>query len=177
MPTINIISEIKKCVTFIFIKNRNGTTVANGTAFFVGVKNEGNPQVFNVYLVSAKHVLQDKNGNFYPEIGIRLNKNDGSSQLILIPLTPEIKIHTHVEQEVDLALFSCLPDNKVYDFKFIQDELVATQKTIMDFEICEGDDVFFAGLFTSYIGQQRNQPITRFGKVALMPDEKIEWTE
>lgn len=177
MSTVNIISEIKKCVTFIFIKNEKGTLVANGTGFFVGVKNETNPEVFNVYLVSAKHVLQDKKGNFYPEIGIRLNKKDGSSQLIVAPLNKGLGVHVHADQDVDLALFPCLPDDKVYDFKFIQDDLVATQQTINKFEICEGDDVFFAGLFTSYIGQQKNQPITRFGKVALMPDEKIEWKE
>lgn len=44
-------------------------------------------------------------------------------------------------------------------------------------EIAEGDEVFFAGLFTSHIGQKKNQPIIRFGKVALISDEKIEWRE
>lgn len=44
-------------------------------------------------------------------------------------------------------------------------------------EISEGDDVFFSGLFESHYGQLKNQPIIRFGKVALVTDEKIEWKE
>jgi hypothetical protein len=47
-------------------------------------------------------------------------------------------------------------------------------KHLKKLEIQEGDEVFFCGLFESHYGQQKNQPIMRFGKVALMTDEKIE---
>jgi hypothetical protein len=32
----------------------------------------------------------------------------------------------------------------------------------------------FVSLFTHHIGKTRNQPIVRFGKVALLPDEKVQ---
>jgi hypothetical protein len=36
-----------------------------------------------------------------------------------------------------------------------------------------GTDVFFTGLFTAYLGTKKITPIFRFGKVSLLPKEKI----
>ncbi len=60
---------------------------------------------------------------------------------------------------------------------FIPDSLIATSEILKRYKISEGDEVFFSGLFTSHPGQKKNQPIVRFGRVALMSDEKIEWRE
>jgi len=169
-------TEIKKCTTFIFIE-KDGQAIPNGTGFFVGVKNEENPSTFNVYLVTAKHVLQDTKGNYLSTIIIRLNKLDGTSQLIKIELNKNTEIFTHTDDDVDIALFNCLPDQKLFDFKFIQNDLISTNEIIVKNEIAEGDEIFFTGLFTSHVGQKRNQPIVRFGRVALISDEKIEWKE
>jgi hypothetical protein len=175
MAVINHLTEIKKCTTFIFIE-KEGKAVPNGTGFFVGVKDTEKPDSYKVYLVTAKHVLKDEKGEYFSVIYIRLNKLDGTSDLIKIDLKG-VKIMTHADNDVDIALFSCLPDQKIYDFKFLPDNLISTNDIIEKNGIAEGDEVFFTGLFTSYIGQKRNQPIVRFGKVALMPDEKIEWKE
>lgn len=172
----NYLQEIKKSVSFIFIADGNGGVKPNGTGFFVGVKNEDNASNFNVYFVTAKHVLKDNSGNYLPEIILRLNKHGDDSQLIKINLN-EVKIFEHTDKDVDIALFNCVPDQKVYDFRFIQDDLIANQDIIDKNEIAEGDEVFFTGLFTSHVGQKRNQPIIRFGKVSLISDEKIEWKE
>jgi hypothetical protein len=34
---------------------------------------------------------------------------------------------------------------------------------------------FFAGLFVSYYGEHRNNPIIRFGRVAMLPEDRIPW--
>lgn len=172
----NHLSEIKKSISFIFLKGQEDKLVANGTGFFVGVKKEGTADTYSVYFVTAKHVLQDKGGQYYPEIILRLNKLDGNSDLIKVELS-ETKVFEHTDETVDIALFNCLPDQKIYDFKFIPNELIANNEIIKQHEIAEGDEVFFTGLFTSHIGQKRNQPIIRFGRVALIPEEKIEWKE
>lgn len=172
----NHLNEIKKSVSFIFIQNQKGEFVPNGTGFFVGVKNEVNQEFFNVYFVTAKHVLQDKNGNYLPEIMLRLNKKTGDSDLIKFQ-TSDLKFFENMDKDVDIAVFNCLPPQDKYDFKFIPNELIASKELVLKHEIAEGDDVFFAGLFTAHIGQKKNQPIIRFGKVALMPEEKIEWKE
>lgn len=170
----SIISQIKKCVTFIFVKNKNGQYVPNGTGFFVGVKTKQDPNLSYTYLVTAKHVLQDKNGNFYSDIGIRTNTHDGSSKLVEISMSA-ITILTHPDKDVDIALFPCVPNDKIFDYLAIPEELITTKDSLKNLEIEEGDEVFFAGLFSSHIGQKRNQPILRFGKVALISDEKVEW--
>lgn len=177
MAISNYLTEIKKCTTFIFLEKQQEKLVPNGTGFFVGVKNEENTNVYNVYLVTSKHVLQDEKGNYFPSIVIRLNKLDGTSQLIKIELNKNIEIFTHTDEDIDIAIFNCVPDQKVFDFKFIQDDLISTNEIVEKNEIAAGDEVFFTGLFTSHLGQKRNQPIVRFGRVALISDEKIEWKE
>lgn len=172
----NHLQEIKKSVSFIFTPEGTDKFKPNGTGFFVGVKNEENENIFNVYFVTAKHVLKDKDGDYLAEIVLRLNKKDGDSQLIKIALK-DVQIFEHTDKDVDIALFNCLPDQNVFDFKFIPNSLIANKEVVEKNEIAEGDEVFFAGLFTSHMGQKRNQPIIRFGKVALISDEKIEWKE
>src|ERR1035441_8545894 len=39
--------------------------------------------------------------------------------------------------------------------------------------IHEGADIFFVGLFTPFYGSQQNIPICRFGRLAMVTDEKI----
>ena len=176
MANSSHLNEIKKCVTFIFIE-QNGQLVPNGTGFFVGVENEENSNLHMVYLVTAKHVLQNQEGALLSSVVIRLNTSDGNSKMIKAEFTKKNKVFTHPDSDVDLALFRCLPDPSVYDFKMIRTEEISDKQTIDKHEISEGDEVFFAGLFTSHVGQKKNQPIIRFGRVALMSDEKVEWKE
>jgi len=61
-------SEVKSVVAFIFIKNEEGKLIANGTGFFVGVRNPSNPDSFSVYLVTAKHVLYKQNTTDFLDI-------------------------------------------------------------------------------------------------------------
>jgi len=170
------LQKIKKSVSFIFVSDGLGNFNARGTGFFVGVKNEKEESQLNVYFVTAKHVLQDENGGYLPEIYLRLNKKDDGSELIKVALK-DIRIFEHKDNDVDIALFGCIPDQNIFDFKLITDSLIANEEVIKTNEIAEGDNVFFTGLFTSHMGQKKNQPIIRFGKVALMSDEKIEWKE
>jgi hypothetical protein len=173
---VNHLFEIKKSVSFIFILDSGGNLQPHGTGFFVGVSHEGNKNTLTSYFVTAKHVLQDLQGHYYPEIILRLNKLQGNSELIRIP-TKDIKIIEHPDKDVDIAAFEFLPDVKIFDFKCISSTLIANTPLMEQHKITEGDDVFFAGLFTGHIGQIRNQPIIRFGKVSLISNEKILWQE
>ena len=140
----NHIQEVKKSVSFVFKLGNSGTLVPNGTGFFVGVKNEIVDNCFNIYIVTAKHVLQDEEGNYFQEIALRLNMLDGDSQLIKIDLT-NTRIYTHKENDVDIAVFICSPNEKLVDFKFIPNDLIATKEVIEMHEIKEGDEVFLQG--------------------------------
>ena len=177
--------EITKVVTFIFLSPDGGKSFTpNGTGFFVGVKISTDQ--FKVYLVTARHVLKDSSGQYYPTVSIRLNKKDGGSQMITLPLTEKggafvkgaATVYEHpTDHTVDLAVIPLLPSQSIFDFQFIPDEMLTTKDTFQELNISEGSDVFFSGLFAQFIGQTRNYPITRFGKVAMMPTEKIPWQD
>jgi hypothetical protein len=170
--------EIKSVVGFIFIE-KEGQLVPNGTTFFVGVKNNVKANSYNVYLVTAKHVLCKPNTTeFLDKVYIRLNKKDGGSEASMIPIITEGNNRTvffHTDPSVDIAVIPCLPDEKRYDYKYLTDEYITTKDDYTRLHIREGSDVFFTGLFTPYLGAERNYPVTRFGRVALVTDEKIDW--
>lgn len=170
--------EVKSVVVFIFIE-REGKLIPNGTAFLVGVKNPSEPTIFSVYLVTARHVLyKPDTTEFLDRVYVRVNKKDGGSEVGTIPIkvTGDNKtVFVHSDFSVDIAAIPFLPDQKKFDFKFLPDELITTQKDYNSLKIREGSDVFFTGLFTPYPGSEKNYPVVRFGRVALVTDEKIEW--
>jgi len=167
---------VKKTVAFIFKIDDKERIAPYGTGFFISVKMENKPNRIVGYFVTARHVLQDESGNFLSRIVLRLNKLNGTATYTEYPINPE-NIFTHTDDTVDIAVIPMTPSPSEVDYKFIPHNLISTQKTIKDLQIEEGDDVFFTGLFTSYMGTNQNHPILRFGKVALLTDEKIEWKE
>lgn len=166
-----LLTEIKKSVSFIFLPDEKGNFIAQGTGFFMGVRTAANSDQFSLYFVTAKHVLQDASGAYFSSFYLRLNKVSGDSELIRIN-KQDIRLVEHPDPLVDLVLFNLVPDTRIVDFKFIPADLINNQ-----YQVREGQDVFFSGLFLSHVGQKKNQPIIRFGKVALISDEKIEWRE
>jgi len=173
---VPIPEEIKKIVSFIFVRNAGGQLVPNGTGFFVGVPSDKDPNRSYVYLVTAKHVLQDQRGQWFPEVAVRLNKLDGGAEFVRLDLRPKKQVYTHAtDGSVDIAVVPALPDQTRYDFKFLSPDMMATDETLRSLEISEGSDVFFVGLFTQFYGAQRNYPIVRFGRVAMLTDEPVPW--
>lgn len=170
-------SEVKEIVTFIFVQDSRGELVPNGTGFFVGVKSKDDHELMHAYLVTVKHVLQDKSGSYYPSVFIRLNKKAGGAGMIELALRGQnaVPIHMHEDPTVDLAVLPVLPSTDVYEFKVLPDDMLTTKESFKEADIREGDEVFFTGLFTSFFGAQRNYPVARFGRVALVTEEKIPW--
>lgn len=171
----DIYLQIKKCVTFIGTGNEKAFNIL-GTGFFIGVPVEDQADRTTGYFVTAKHIVQGNNGQFLPSIILRLNTLNGSLSYSEIDLR-EAKVYTHDDQIVDIAVIPLRPKEKIIEFKMIPSKMICTKEIIDKNEIREGVNVFFTGLFSSYFGHQRNQPIFRFGKLALMTDEPIDWKE
>ena len=171
MDQSDILTEIKKCITYIYIIKDNKLYL-NGTGFFVRVPQEKNPTKAVGYLVTAKHVLINELYSFHERIVIRLNNKNGGYSLHYIDFK-EHNIFTHSDKDVDIAVISISPDPSLVDFRFIPSEMFATKDKIKEVEITEGCDVFFSTFFNSYLGEGRNEPILRFGKLSLMPENKI----
>ena len=178
--------DFKKAVTFIFpadlqgqlLRDKDGRPVPWGTGFFVQVKSEDQKSVYG-YLVTAKHVLRDEHGKDYERVFVRLNKKDGDAEYERLDLVQNGRrvAFTHPDQSVDLAVVPVLPDQSVFDFKTIPEDMLTTQETFNEFNIGEGTDIFFVGLFTTYFGEHKNNPIIRFGHVAMLPDDPIDWID
>jgi len=83
-------SDVKKVVTFIFPADaqgnlllRDNNPVPYGTGFFVGIKDDAGNGVYG-YLVTAKHVLKDPQGNDFNRVFLRLNRKMMHSLLLWI---------------------------------------------------------------------------------------------
>jgi len=170
--------EVKTTVAFVYVLNEKGEKVANGTGFFIGVKDPNKDHYYSVYFVTAKHVLQTLDRQkWLPGFFLRLNKKDGTSEMAPVPVVPEgtnKTVFVHDDPTVDLVAMPMLPSQDVFDFKFLPDSMLTTRDDFKQLNICEGSEIFFTGLFLPYPGYKKNYPVVRFGRVALVTDEKIE---
>jgi hypothetical protein len=68
-----------------------------------------------------------------------------------------------------------LPDPNKYELKWLPEQLILSRESFKSRQLIEGTEVFFTSLFTPHIGKERNYPVARFGKVALVTEEKVDW--
>lgn len=193
------INEQKKAVVFVFGTihplnpdktvltdlegNRVAVEIPLGTAFFVDRPDErrGSSRT-DVYLVTAKHVLQDADGSFLPSVKIRLNLSSpaGDSEFGFIsdiPVTdPEGNLlWFHSENQADdVVAIPLLPDAREFEFTAIPTKMFLDERTLSSGQVMEGDDLYFIGLMEQYYGTKRNYPLVRRGTLALLTDEDID---
>ena len=169
--------EVKQTVTFIYREGGDGQPVPAGTGFFVALDDSSQPERTYGYLVTAKHLLVDKRGGILDRIWIRLNRRDGKAALLTVLLrgANAVPVFTHDDPTVDLAAIPMLPDPAEYELLLLPRGMLATKERFTSVGISEGDEVFFTGLFTPFVGSERNYPIARFGRVALITHERIPW--
>ena len=174
-------TEIRKAVAYIYVPQEDGSLIPNGTGFFVGVKNADQENSFAVYLVTAAHVLKKRDSaTYYPVIVIRLVKKAGGVQQIPIQLMltgPQKNVFAHSDSTVDLAVIPFQPSPDFFDFKFFGTDLISARNAFAKLKLGVGSGVFFTGLFLQHTGEQHNESITRFGRVALIPEERIKWND
>ena len=180
-------SNIAKTVTFIFLADdkgnpriQNDAPFANGTGFFVLVANENGPGGYYGYLITAKHVLKDENGNYFKRVFIRLNDKKQGSEFLPLDLVPSgigKNIFVHEDPTVDIAVIPALPNEGIFDFLAIPTSMIKSKEEFKKSTITAGSDVFFVGLFAPHYGDKINTPIFRFGRVAMITDDRFRWQE
>jgi hypothetical protein len=69
------------------------------------------------------------------------------------------------------------PSESVYDIVAVPSAMIKDNEEFKKTTIVEGSDVFFVGLFAPHFGDKKNTPIFRFGRVAMLTDEKFLWQE
>jgi hypothetical protein len=172
--------QFRKCVVFLFADlpgvDSGQSRQPVGTAFIVGIpaaapphgdsstlrENEG---WFIHYLVTARHMVAL--ARQYGTLFARFHLPDGTTTLLEFP--PD-SWHEHHATDVAAALLrvpKSMDQTNISIAAFELDELAKQHKVSI------GDEVFFIGLFSEHPGAEHNQPIARFGNIALMPGEKV----
>jgi hypothetical protein len=170
--------DIKKIVTFIYYSNNPTNASPDGTGFLVIVPATNNTNISFGYLVTAKHVLKPSTNSWLHNIIVRLNRRDGTSDMVSIPLRtagPVENVFIHDDPTVDIAIICFSPRVEMYDVLYLPLDVIASESDFKNLDIHEGTDVFFTGMFANHLGDKQNTPITRFGKVALITNDKIDW--
>lgn len=161
-------ASYRKCVVFLFADVPDPETgdpirTPAGTAFLVGIP--VGDERFVRYLVTARHVvaLSRKYGALYA----RIHLTDGTTTLL--EFQPD-GWHQHATTDVAVALVRTFAP---LDHVVISIEQFELDALVEEHRVAIGDELFFVGLFSEHPGTERNQPIVRFGTIALMPDEQV----
>src|SRR6266481_4197203 len=177
--TAPVPAAIRKVVVFIYYPDNPTNASPDGTGFLVGIPSVNNTNMTFGYLVTARHVLRPSETNWLPSVFVRVNRRDGTSDMTPLSLKTagqNKNVFTHDDPTVDIVVVPFVPPNQSNsDCMVLPMELLTSELDFKQLDIHEGSDVFFTGMFDRHLGDKRNTPITRFGKVALLTDEKIEW--
>jgi hypothetical protein len=167
--------QVKKSVAFIFAKDSAKRLIPQGTGFFVLLRDNKNSDTTNFgYLVTARSTIAKQNESFFDTVYIRINRKDGYSDTIAIPLVQNgiPRYFLHPDSAVDLAMVPAFPDGNRYDFLFTPVGMIAPIDFLKQESVAEGDEIFYTGLLDTHLGVFRNIPVVRFGKITQLSDEK-----
>ncbi len=172
------IDEIKSSVSFIYLQVGKDSLVPNGTGFFVGVKDTVRNRTY-IYTITSRHVLWDSaSKRFVPYAWLRLNTKQGDASFVRLTLTTSganQTVFVHKDSTVDLVAVAGVPSQDKYDFDYLSNNIIRTSQDLKRLGLGEGTDIFFPALFVPHIGEHKNFPIIRFGKLALLSNERIYW--
>jgi hypothetical protein len=170
--------RFRKCVVFLFVRrtaDADQPLEPVGTAFLVGIPalqhgGDASPLSpdegwFIRYLVTARHMvdLSRKYGSLFARITLA----DGTSTLIELPAGCW---HEHASTDVAASL---LREPRPWDQALIPVSSFELDELAIKHRVSIGDEVFFMGLFSEHPGAAHNEPIVRFGNIALMPGEHV----
>lgn len=191
MSVISGIATLRKAVAYIFSGEARGEQVVSarplGTGFLVAVPHHEVKERVWPYFVTAKHVLKLDSKRYRREIFVKVNLRDwspSSSQsgvrVISFPVTDtegNLQWTIHSNPAVDVAVIQRFPRYKEYEVRSVPTKAFMTQEQIREARIVEGYELFFP-CFTPEIPQRkRNNPVIRFGRIALISNEDFVTSE
>jgi hypothetical protein len=164
---------LQKTVPVIYHEDK-GRQVPQGTGFFLSYRNPVDSKAKFDLLVTSRHLIFDTGGN-RARAFVRVNRKGEGTELIEIS---DDEVLLPPDPNVDLAVLPGVYPELPIDPMYIQaDEFVAKAEDLQPPGFGVGAEVFYMGLFIPHVGETRNQPITRFGRVALIPDEPVLWED
>ena len=175
---VNIKEQVRKSATLIFSKKDNNSTQF-GSGFFV-IKSYMPSNQKRLFFVTAKHVIMSDGENqvYFSEMYIRLNKKGDGAEILKVRLLNNDGTHTfliHDDPSVDIAVIPVNIDMRLYEVCAIPFDFILNKEKFKELGIQESDDIFLCGLYKKYLGNEKSMPIFRFGKFALITDEKMNF--
>jgi hypothetical protein len=141
-----------------------------GTGFFIGHQYAQRLNRRYVFLVTSKHVLFDENGILHTKLLLRMNRKD-TNRANDFDIIKQDAWFVHPDEEaVDLAVQPVVP--REAKFLYVRSSDFVTKDLFKERNIGIGDDVFYAGLLSYHSGHETIVPIVRFGRLALITNEK-----
>jgi hypothetical protein len=161
--------QIRKCVVFIGYQMADSTFRFAGSAFFMG-QDTGTERVKNVFLVTARHVIDGIRKLGLNEVFVRGNTSTGASTWAKCESSNWL-VHP-TDPSVDVALLRTgVPQG--WDHLAIPVSMCATAQRMATHEVGLGDEVFIVGLFRHHHGTRKNIPIVRVGNLAALTEDKV----
>ncbi len=176
--------DLLETVSFIYSYRifDNKMEVNSGTGFHVTQKAKGLPG----FLVTAKHVIMQEPGKYYPKLCIRHGTKDGPDFIpVALSGNGAARVLTHpTDAGVDIAVIPHMDiplplsmSDEQWLGTSVDTSLFTTKDHLAKGDVRIGNEVVFIGWFSSYLGRQRMYPLVRFGRLSLLTNEKIPWSE
>jgi hypothetical protein len=169
---MRVSSELKNSVCFLCGKEDDGSYNVRGTGFFVSVPDELEPKdVWYIYLVTAKHIVDQAKADGYPNFHLRINRRDGGVDFVeepdiwKYPKVPGPDVAVMPIYKLDLKLAVAMMPIQM---------ALADEASLDSRGVGIGDEVLMVGLFRKRYGYRKNIPIVRGGIIAAMPEEPLE---
>jgi hypothetical protein len=178
--------EVRECVGYVLslvpridpqtgqpLRDNSGNPVLEavplGTAFVAMYRGWASGEE-KVFVVTAKHVVYDEKGlRLRSPLLLRLLNTSGVAADFPLPSIPWL---THDDSGVDLAVMPGVPAQSRY--RAVQSDLWLTEELVKKRGIEIGDEVFYTGLLPQLPGGKAVVPIVRFGRLALITDERLK---
>lgn len=168
MPYVD--PRLRGCVVYLYPSSgaaQRGDP-AGGTGFLVGIPSPTVPGQAYVYAITNEHVIRPPGVNLVNPV-IRLTDVTGETKII----EARSKAWLPHPNGDDLAA-TCLPQGSDGDYSWLYSRELITQADINQYQLGPGDDCFMIGRLTTYDGKQRNEPVLRFGNIAMMPQPILD---
>jgi hypothetical protein len=166
--SMRIPDDWMECVCFLCTRQSNGQYHYGGTAFFISVPAEHNPNLEFHYIVTAKHCIEHarQSGS---SIFLRLNQPE---KAIFVEERDCIRDTWIYSDQADVAV-SRFELREGFSVRYVESAGFLTESIIRTYDIGIGDDLYIPGLFRRRVGNARNIPILRSGMIAAMPGEPL----
>jgi hypothetical protein len=145
-----------------------------GSAFILAIEDGTSPDAsprFWQFLITAEHVIHGRSA-----IVLRFNHSGGKGKICHdLPLErtgQNQNLFLPSDTSVDLAAIFLRATPPDADYLSITYSWIMDPKSMQKYDLKVGTEVFTVGYLAGYAGESQNYPVTKFGRISVLTDEK-----